>query len=287
MSGGRAPCLAGRVWAGPRPIPETMPMRYRQGKVKREHHCLPEAEPLLQALDRHPAVRTVVPGPIVRKKSAGAPRVAAGPDGEAALAFTVHSPLYVQTVHATVAPGTGQRVLADLRAAGLLAAPTPAPRPRHRAPSRPPAPPRAEAPAAGPRVVEPLPRVAVTAVAGLAPGGTDPDVLARVRAALPALGYARGRYVYLLLAGEIVALADGRVAAAFPYRRPWVAAAAREELAEAGLGEADAEAMVLAAGLWGRTGTFVTQGWELVLDRGDVVGARPVDAPPPLDDPGG
>jgi hypothetical protein len=32
--------------------------------------------------------------------------------------------------------------------------------------------------------------------------------------------------------------------------------------------------MVLAAGLWGRTGDFATQGWELVLDRGDVAGAR-------------
>jgi hypothetical protein len=245
-------------------------MRYRQGKIKREHHSLPEAEPLLAALAADPAVTAVIPGPIVRKKSSGGPRIAVGPGGGGSLRFAVHSPLYVQSVHAVLLPGARSRVLADLRAAGLLPgdaepAPRPVARPRPE-PARPPAP-------GGPEPMPVLPRIAVVSVEDAAPG-VGPDVLARVQAALPALGYARGRFVYVPLGDLMAAIKGPRVAAAFPYRAPWVSAPAQEDLAEEGLGPADAEAMILAAGLWGRTGDFVTQGWELLLDRGDLVGAR-------------
>jgi hypothetical protein len=247
-------------------------MRYRRGKIKREHHSLPEAEPLLAALAAHPAVSAVIPGPISRKKSSGGPRVAVAPGGGGSLHFTVHSPLYVQSVHAVLPPAARAQVLADLRAAGILAPDAP-PASRPRLKTRPAPPPRPAPAPPGPQRVAVLPRMAVAAVDGAAPG-VGSDVLARVRAALPALGYARGRFVYLPLGDLMVAVEGSRLAAAFPYRRPWVSAQAQEDLAEEGLGPDDAEAMILAAGLWGRTGDFATQGWELVLDRGDLVGAR-------------
>jgi hypothetical protein len=254
-------------------------MRYRQGKIKREHHSLPEAEPLLAALGRHPAVTAVIPGPIVRKKSSGEPRIAVGPGGGGSLHFAVHSPLYVQSVHAVLPPPARARVIADLQAAGILPAePEPAPKPRvnprRAAPPARPAPP----PVHGPERAPVLPHIAVVAVADAAPS-VPAELLARVQAVLPALGYARGRHVYLPLEDVMVAVEGSRLAAAFPYRSPWVSADALEDLGEEGLGAADAEAMVLAAGLWGKTGDFATQGWELVLDGGDVAGARRLPGP--------
>lgn len=249
-------------------------MRYRQGKVKREHHSLPEAEPLMAALAQHPAVTAVIPGPIVRKKSSGEPRIAVGPGGGGSLHFAVHSPLYVQSVHAVLAPAARPRVIADLRAAGILPPePEPAPKPRVSPRGAAPPPRPAPPPPPGPERAPVLPRIAVAAVTDAAPS-VPGDLLARVEAALPALGYARGRYVYLPLGDVMVAVEGSHLAAAFPYRAPWVSADALEDLGEEGLGSADAEAMVLAAGLWGRTGDFATQGWELLLDRGDLAGAR-------------
>ena len=248
-------------------------MRYRQGKIKREHHSLPEAEPLMAALAAHPAVSSVIPGPIARKKSSGGPRVAVGPGGGGSLHFTVHSPLYVQSVHAVLHASDRPRVIADLEAAGILARDVvPAPLPRVRArpvPQRLAPPP----PHPGPERVPTLPRIAVVRVDEAGPG-VGADVLARVQKAVPALGYERGRFVYLVLGDLMVAVEGSRLAAVFPYRPPWVSVRALEDLAEEGLGVAEAEAMILAAGLWGRTGDFATQGWELLLDRGDLTGAQ-------------
>jgi hypothetical protein len=259
------------------------PLRYREGKVKREHHSLPEAEPLLAALDGHPAVQSILPGPILRKHSAGLAGIRLAPSAQGDMAFAVHSRLYVQSVHAVVAPADRLRVLADLRRSGLLRdhdaqpppLPPPAPQSVHRAapPARHPTARSSARSATRPVPAPPLPRMAVTAVDSLAPS-LDPEVLHRVRAVLPALGYARGRCVYLPLEGEMVAVEGSRVVAAFPHQPPWVSPEALDALAGAGLSADDVAALVLAAGLWDATGLYRAREWELTMDRGDLTGAR-------------